>query len=108
MTSLSRQGPLTGITALSPDLIGKRLEFLKQFSPSVRRIAAIGNQSHPGVATERREAESTAARLGLQIRHVSVGGVDDFGAAFEAIAHDGTDGLLSFPDNLITTRRAHC
>ena len=94
-------GSITGITALAPDLTGKRLALLKECVPSLERVAAIGNQSHPGVQTELREAQAAAQRLGLTVRFYPVRSVDDFGAALEAIAQDGAQAIVAFPDNLI-------
>ena len=94
-------GSITGITALAPELAGKRLALLKESVPSLKRVAAIGNQLHPGVQTELREAQAAAQQLGLAIQFFPVRSVDDFGAAFEAILRDGAQGIVAFPDNLI-------
>jgi putative ABC transport system substrate-binding protein len=94
-------GNITGITALAPDLAGKRLELLKECVPVLQRVALIGNQSHPGVQTELREAEAAAKRLGLAVQFFPVRRVDDFAATFEAIARMPAQAIVAFPDNLI-------
>ena len=94
-------GNITGITALAPDLAGKRLELLTECVPALRRVALIGNQSHPGVQTELREAEAAAKRLALAVQFFPVRSVEDFGATFEAIARMQAHAIVAFPDNLI-------
>jgi putative ABC transport system substrate-binding protein len=100
--SFSRPGfSITGITAVAPELSGKRLALLKKSVPSLKRVALIGNQLHRGVQTELRETQAAAQQLGLVVQFFPVRSVDDFSAALEAIARDGAQAIAAFPDNLI-------
>ncbi len=102
VSSLSRPGGnLTGVTALSEELAGKRLQLLKEAAPRITRVAAIANQSHPGVQTEYKATMAAAQQLGLTVKWFPVYSVADFDTAFSAIANEGADGLLAIPDNLI-------
>jgi putative ABC transport system substrate-binding protein len=52
VASLARPGAnITGLSTLSADLSGKRLEILKEILPRVSRIAVIGTSNTPGNAT---------------------------------------------------------
>src|SRR5262249_18413895 len=55
VTSLSRPGGnVTGLSSVGPDLVGKRLELLKQVVPGVSRVAVLWQ---PGGADERTERD---------------------------------------------------
>ena len=97
-------GNLTGITALSAELAGKRLELLKEAVPGIARVAVIANMLHAGVQIELRESQRAAQRLGLKLQWILVYGVSDFDSAFEAIAREGAQALVAIPDALINLR----
>jgi putative ABC transport system substrate-binding protein len=102
VSSLSRPGGnLTGVTALSEELSGKRLQLLKEAAPRITRVAAIANQSHPGVQTEYKATMAAAQQLGLTVKWFPVYSVADFEKTFSAIANEGTDAIVAIPDNLI-------
>ena len=102
VSSLSRPGAnLTGVTALSEELSGKRLQLLKEAAPRITRVAAIANQSHPGVQTEYKATLAAAQQLGLSVKWHSVYAVPDFDKVFDVIASEGADALIAIPDNLI-------
>lgn len=102
VSSLSRPGAnLTGVTAFSVELTGKRLEMLKEALPSVTRVAVLANEAHPGMRAELRESQAAAQRLGLTLQLVPVRSVSDFDAAFEAIARERAQAVIAFPDTLI-------
>ena len=102
VASLSRPGgSLTGVTALSAELAGKRLELLKEAVPGITRVAVVANMMHPGVQIELRESQRAAQRLGLTLQWNLVYSVRDFDAAFEAIAREGAQALVAVPDPLI-------
>jgi putative ABC transport system substrate-binding protein len=89
VTSLARPGSnVTGLATLSPELVGKRLELLKQVVPGVSRVAVLW---HPGGAGERtgkdmlKEAEVGARALGVQLQVVEARGPADFDRAFSDI-----------------------
>jgi putative ABC transport system substrate-binding protein len=102
VASLSRPGGnLTGVTALSAELAGKRLELLKEAMRKGARVAVVANELHPGVALEREATHAAARRLGLTLVWYPLKAANDLAAAFEAIARDGADALLAIPDNLV-------
>jgi putative tryptophan/tyrosine transport system substrate-binding protein len=68
--SLARPGGnVTGITTLSRELGGKRLELLKEAVPKVARVAVLYDAGSPGIVLDVKEVLPVAARaLGLTIR----------------------------------------
>jgi putative ABC transport system substrate-binding protein len=87
VTSLARPGGnVTGVSVLTQEeLVGKRLELLKQAVPGVRRLAVLWQ---PGVQDERTEtatlkgAEVAARSLGMRVQFVEARGPKDFDRAF--------------------------
>jgi putative ABC transport system substrate-binding protein len=102
ITSLARPGAnLTGLTALSTELSGKRLELLKETVPHVVRVAAIANQAHPGVQTEYKASHDAAQQLGLTLQWFPVYSAGDFDTAFDAIVRARAEAIVAIPDTLI-------
>src|SRR5258706_4444932 len=59
--SLARPGRnLTGMTFVSLDLAGKRLELLKEAAPKVSRLAIVSTRTHPGEKNEFKETQTAA------------------------------------------------
>ena len=64
VASLARPGGnITGLSRLSPEISGKRLELLKEIVPGLSRVAVFGTSSSPGNAQELREVELAAGAL---------------------------------------------
>jgi putative ABC transport system substrate-binding protein len=97
--SLGRpSGNMTGITWLAFELVGKRLELLKEAVPRVSRVAVLANPAHPGEQRELGETEQAARGLGATVQYYQVRRTGDFPAAFDAIVRDGANALVVFPD----------
>src|SRR5262245_50977323 len=87
-------GNVTGITLLSRELGGKRLELLKEAVPKVSRIAVLYDPAIPGFVHEVKEDLPVAARaLGLSVRSWEVRDADGFEKVFAALNKERPDGL---------------
>jgi putative ABC transport system substrate-binding protein len=86
VTSLARPGGnLTGSSFFGPELIGKRLEQLKQAVPGVSRVAVLWQPGSVGERTDKemlKEAEVAARALGVRPQFVEARGPADFDRAF--------------------------
>ena len=93
--SLARPGGnVTGITNLTRELGGKRLELLKEAVPKLARVAVLYDPAIPGSALEVKEVLPVAARaLGLTIQPWEVRDADDFERVFAALNKQRPDGL---------------
>jgi putative ABC transport system substrate-binding protein len=103
VTSLSRPGGnATGLSGLGPELVGKRLELLKQAVPGVDRVAVLWL---PGALGERTDKEmltgaDVAARaLGVRLQFVEARGPDEFARAFSDMTRARADALAVLPSN---------
>ena len=93
--SLARPGGnITGITNLSRELGGKRLELLKDAVPKVTRVAVLYEAANPGSLRELKEILPVAAHeLGLTVRSWEIRDADGFEQAFAALNKQRPDGL---------------
>jgi len=84
--SLARPGGnVTGLSALSPELVSKWLELLKQAVPGLSRVAFLWQPGALPEHTERdmlMEAEVAARTLGLRLQVVEARGAADIDRAF--------------------------
>ena len=93
--SLARPGGnVTGITYLSAELGGKRLELLKEAVPKIARVAVLYDPATPRSVLDVKEVLPVAARaLGLTIRSWEVRDADGFERVFAALNKQRPDGL---------------
>jgi putative ABC transport system substrate-binding protein len=86
-------GNITGISNLSPELSGKRLELLKEVIPKVHRVAVLA-LSTGAMQTSIKETESAAQSLRLQLQLLEVKAPDEIESAFEAAKKQRADALV--------------
>jgi putative tryptophan/tyrosine transport system substrate-binding protein len=92
--SLARPGGnVTGITNLSTELGGKRLELLKEAVPKVTRVAVLYDPTIPNSVLELKEVQTAARALGLTVRSLEVRAADGFEKVFAALNTERPDGL---------------
>jgi putative ABC transport system substrate-binding protein len=81
-------GNVTGMTSISSQLAGKRLEFLRLVVPDVSQMAILWDERNPASRLAVQETEAAAQRLGLTLKRVSVRTSADFETAFSVLARD--------------------
>ena len=93
--SLARPGGnVTGLTNLSRELGGKRLELLKEAVPKLARVAVLYDPAVPASVHEVKEVLPVAARaLRLTIQPWEIRAADDFERVFAALNKQRPDGL---------------
>ena len=65
-------GNITGLSVLSPELGGKRLELLKEIIPKLSRVTILASSTLPGNAQTLKETELAAKALGLKLQKIDV------------------------------------
>ena len=102
VASLARPGGnITGLSALSPETAGKRLEFLREAVPQASRVAVLWNAAYPGRMIEWSETQVAARALGVTLHSLEVRAPGDFDHAFSEMARERPDALIAFADPLI-------
>jgi len=106
VASLARPGGnVTGLSLLSPEIAGKRLELLKEIVPKLSRVAVLGSSTRPGNAQELRETEHAAANLGLRIQYLDVRGSGDIDTAFQAARKGAAEAVLVLSGPVLVAHR---
>jgi putative tryptophan/tyrosine transport system substrate-binding protein len=93
-------GNITGLTNLTSELVGKRLELLKEVIPQLFRVAVLWTPSHPA-STIWRRTEVVAQSLGVQLQAAEVRDRDDLEPAFAAIKRERAEALLMLRNPLV-------
>ncbi len=96
VASLARPGRnVTGLSILSPELVGKQLQLLKEAVPGISRVAMRSNPTVPSQALELRDAEVAARSLKVQLQVLEARAPSDFASVFSAMTKDRAGGLIT-------------
>ena len=101
--SLARPGGnVTGLSILTTELGGKRLEMLKEAVPKLARVAVLYEPAVPASVLDVKEVLPAAAHgLKLTIQPWEVRAAEDFDKVFAGINKQRPDGLYLAPSTLI-------
>jgi putative ABC transport system substrate-binding protein len=103
--SLARPGGnITGLSLQQTDVVGKRLELLREVIPDLRRLAIMGNIGGSGAVLEMREAQVAARTLNLGTVALEIQRSEDIAPAFDSL-NGRADALYIVGDPLTTTNR---
>ena len=104
--SLARPGGhLTGLSDVSAEVTPKRMELLKEFAPTLHRVAMLWNADDLAMTLRYRASEAGAKALGIDVLALGVREPADFDQAFEAMRRDPPDGILMVSDPLTNLNR---
>ena len=95
--SLAHPGTrVTGVTAMRKELSGKRLEFLKETVPGLKRVGLlIDDAMRESCRQEVNSIEATARQAGLTLVFANVGGRDGVDPAFRKLAGAGVQAVMA-------------
>ena len=106
VASLARPGGnITGLSSLTADLSGKRLELLKEILPKLSRLAVLGTSASPGMAQQLRETELAAGAFGMQFQFLDILDPKDIEAEFRAATKWRADAVLVLRGPVLTSQR---
>jgi putative tryptophan/tyrosine transport system substrate-binding protein len=94
-------GNITGLTMLSPELSGKRLELLKETVPRLSRVAVLWNPRNTSSAASWKESQLAALGLKMQVQSIEVRGPGDFHNLSDALIKGRFQGLSVVRDPII-------
>jgi ABC-type uncharacterized transport system substrate-binding protein len=98
-------GNLTGISNMTPELSGKRLELLKESVPKITSVAVIWNPTSQGHPKILKVIEGASPALKLKVYSLAVRNAADFDGAFQAASKSRADALMPLGDPLIGSQR---
>jgi putative ABC transport system substrate-binding protein len=88
-------GRFTGVSFMSPQLAGKRLELLREIVPSLGRVAALTDAGHLGLYVP--ELERAAQALGVTVVPIAFEAPEEFPAAFARARASGAQAMFVVP-----------
>ncbi|HYU20152.1 MAG TPA: ABC transporter substrate-binding protein [Chloroflexota bacterium] len=107
VSSLARPGGnATGLTTISTQLIGKRLELLKEALPGVSRVGVLWNPAIVERTSEFPDVEAAAQMLGLQVVSLEAREASELQAAFEAAIRQQADVIFTLDNALLSVHSA--
>jgi putative ABC transport system substrate-binding protein len=93
VTGLARPGGnVTGLSAFTAEVSGKRLQLLKEAVPKARRLAVVLDRGAP--VTQWQATEKAARSIGLHPQVLYIGKTEDLGPAFDAAVEQRADVVL--------------
>jgi putative tryptophan/tyrosine transport system substrate-binding protein len=98
-------GNITGLTLISPELSGKRMELLREAAPRIARLAVLWSPSNPAHDETLRESEARARTLGLQTLPVEVKRADEIEGAVTTAVRERASALFVLDDPLLFESR---
>jgi len=106
VASLARPGGnITGLSTLSLELNGKRLELLKETVPKLSRVAVLGSSTITSNARVLKDNESATRALGIKLQFLDVLDPKDIETAFRAASNRRVDGLLVLSPPVLLSHR---
>ena len=106
VSSLARPGGnITGVSNLSPELSGKRLELMKEIIARLSRVAVLGTSTVPGNGQILRETELAADALKVHLQYLDVLDPKNIETAFQSAGKGRADAILVLSSPIFTSRR---
>jgi putative ABC transport system substrate-binding protein len=104
VASLNRPGAnVTGVTQISRELLGKRVELIRELLPHATAISFLANPDNPNTESSVQELETLARAGGWRLRVVPVRNEAELGAAFATLKEIKTEAFLTGTDALLTS-----
>jgi putative tryptophan/tyrosine transport system substrate-binding protein len=98
-------GNITGLSIMTPELTGKRLELLREAVPGLARVALLLDARSPRRHLRLQEHEAAARVLGVHLQPLEVRGPEEFAGAFQAALQGQAQAVIIPTSPLFTTHR---
>src|SRR5215510_5933731 len=98
-------GNITGLTRLTRELSGKRLELLKEVVPVISRVGVLWETDDPAAAIAFKEYDAAAHALKIQLQSLEVRGPNpDFEGVFQTATKGRANALITVTSVLVSSR----
>jgi putative ABC transport system substrate-binding protein len=97
-------GNITGMQSYAPEIMGKRLQMLRELDPTLARVAVLRRfRWHAGIlAVYHRATDDAAKSLGLRLRYVHFDSADELPAVFAEMRRERDGAVLIWDDPAIS------
>src|SRR5262249_33956852 len=99
-------GNITGLSSSSRDLVGKRLQYLKEVVPALSRVALLVNPHTPTAEVFVEETRAAGAAAGLIIQPFAARVLSELEPAFDAMVKNGMQALITATGGTVFQWRA--
>jgi putative ABC transport system substrate-binding protein len=96
-------GNITGLSQRNPELMGKRLELLRQAVPMLSQVAVLWNPEDPINVSSWKEIQVAAREQRIQLHSLEVRTPSDFAKAFEDAGRARAGALVIMPSPVFVT-----
>ena len=93
-------GNATGLTSLNVELVGKRMQLLKELVPRITRVAIMFNPNNSPDRLQLPGLERSAASLGISVIRLAVRSADEVDAALGTLQAERGEALMFLPSPL--------
>jgi len=97
-------GNVTGVFSQATSLVGKSMSLLRELVPGAKTIAVLDNPTNSGAAQRMKEADESAAALGLQVRLLAASTESGIDTAFATLVSEPADIMQVMVDGFFLTR----
>lgn len=102
VSNLARPGGnITGSQSQFPEVMGKRIEMLREAIPRLARVAVLFNPANPALPPALKVMEVTARSLAIELQLIEAASPQDFGSAFAAMAQRRSEGFVVADDPVL-------
>lgn len=106
VASLARPGEnITGFSLMTQELVGKRLELLRELVPGILRMAMLWNPARRGHVIEIQETQALATRVGIHLEVVEVRTPQELDRAFQTLVDKGVGAAIILEDAMFYNER---
>jgi putative ABC transport system substrate-binding protein len=98
-------GNVTGLSLMSPELAGKRLELLKEVVAILPRIAVLWNAANPYSTNVFNQTKLAAEKLGIEVQSMGIRSPDALDGALEDALRQNAAALVTIEDPLTFDNR---
>jgi putative ABC transport system substrate-binding protein len=98
-------GNITGLTLVSTDQSAKRLQLIKQISPSIVRIAVLWNGNASGHRLQIKEMEQAVPAMGIVLQSLPILNANELDATLRAAAQEDAQAIVTMDDPLVQSQR---
>jgi putative ABC transport system substrate-binding protein len=96
-------GNVTGVSRLSPDTIGTRVQLLKEALPKTTRVGIVSNPENPAYEGGLKQVDLDIRAWGMTLQSVPVRSVDQLESAFASAVKARNDALFIMADALLSS-----
>ena len=99
------RGNITGLTSVTADLSGKRLELLKETLPRVSRVGILWHSANPTATRVFKDMEDAGSHVGIRVHPMGVRDPDEIQKAFEVAARERVGALIVIEEAVMASYR---